>query len=132
MKRPDITVGRRNMLLNLGVGSGWIISSIFGLLESHSRIFHHLDVAVIAVMALVLIYIVVGKHEASDEMAVAHNNEAYAFGFLAASITVLILLMLDRYFVEGGIPFYFAGYFVLGIGNLAAGWKFYKLERDGE
>ena len=115
MKRPDITVGRRNMLLNLGVGSGWIISSIFGLLESHSRIFHHLDAAVIAVMALVLIYILIGKK-----------------GFLAASITVLILLMLDRYFVEGGIPFYFAGYFVLGIGNLAAGWKFYKLERDGE
>ena len=77
-------------------------------------------------------YILIGKHEASDEMAVAHNDEAYAFGFLAASITVLILLMLDRYFVEGGIPFYFAGYFVLGIGNLAAGWKFYKLERDGE
>ena len=103
MKRPDITVGRRNMLLNLGVGSGWIISSIFGLLESHS----HLDAAVIAVMALVLIYILIGKHEASDEMAVAHNDEAYAFGFLAASITVLILLMLDRYFVEGGIPFFF-------------------------
>ena len=132
MKRPDITVGRRNMLLNLGVGSGWIISAILRLLETHSRIFYHLDIAVIAAMALVLIYIVVGKHEANDEMAVAHNDEAYAFGFLAASITVLILLMLDRYFVEGGIPFYFAGYFVLGIGNLAAGWKFYKLERDGE
>ena len=132
MKRPEITIGRRNMLLNLGVGSGWIVSAIFGLLETHSRIFHPLDVAVFAVMALVLIYIVVGKHEASDEMAVAHNNEAYAFGFLAASFAVLILLVLDRYYLEGGVPFYFAGYFVLGIGNLAAGWKFYKLERDGE
>lgn len=30
MRRPDITVGRRNMLLNLGMGAGWVISASFG------------------------------------------------------------------------------------------------------
>ena len=132
MKRPEITVGQRNMLLNLGVGAGWIISAIFGLLEPYSRIFHNMYIVIGTVMALVLIYIVVGKHETSDEMAIAHNNEAYAIGFSASIITVLFLLILDSCFIEGGIPFCFAGYFIMGIGNLVTGWKFYKLERDGE
>ena len=44
MNRPEITIGRRNMLLNLGVGAGWIISAVLGVLESHSQVFHNLDV----------------------------------------------------------------------------------------
>lgn len=132
MNRPEITVGRRNMLLNLGIGAGWIISAIFGLLESYSQIFHNLDLAVIIVIALMLIYTIAGKHEESDEMAVAHNDEAYRCGLLAICFAITILLFLDRYLINEGIPFYFAGYFIMGVGNITAGWKFYTLERDGE
>ena len=132
MKRPEITIGRRNMLLNFGMGAGWILSASFGLLESYSDVFHNLDIAVITVMALVLIYTIAGKHEESDEMAVTHNDEAYRCGFLAICFAILLLLFLDKHFISGGIPFSFAGYFIMGVGNITAGWKFYQLERDGE
>lgn len=132
MKRPEITIGRRNMLLNFGIGAGWILSASFGLLESYSDVFHNLDIAVITVMALVLIYTIAGKHEESDEMAVAHNDEAYRCGFIVICFAILIMLFLDRHFINGGIPFHFAGYFLMGVGNITAGWKFYTLERDGE
>jgi hypothetical protein len=81
---------------------------------------------------MMLIYIVCGKVEASDEMAIAHRHEAYTVGFLASCFAILFLLPIDKHFIDGGTPFSFAGYFVMGIGNLAAGWKFYTLERDGE
>ena len=132
MKRPEITIGRRNMLLNLGVGAGWIISAVLGVLESHSQVFHNLDIFIITIMALVLLYTLAGKHEANDEMSVAHSNEAYRCGFLAICFAILLLLFLDKHFISGGIPFNFAGYFIMGVGNITAGWKFYQLERDGE
>ena len=132
MKRPYITIGQNNKLMNISLGAGWIITAILGQLESYSRILYYAHLGCIIVLALLLIYIVSGKFETSDEMAIAHRHEAYTVGFLASCFTILLLLPLDNHFIDGGVPFNFAGYFIMGVGNLAAGWKFYSLERDGE
>lgn len=132
MKRPFINVEQNNLLIYFGVGSGWIITSILGLLEQYSQTFYYLHLAGIFVMLILLIYIVVGKHETNDEMSIAHRNEAHTFGFTVVSFMILFIIPFDRYLIDGGVLFSFAGYFLLGIGFLSIGWKFRQLERNGD
>lgn len=76
------------------------------------------------------------RPEKSDEMSKAHLQAAYAEAYRIERSMILTLMMVGNlsHIMEWGIASKFDKIlpFLLGIGEFVIGFKFYKLEKEGE
>ena len=130
MKRPDISIERHNLIFYIGVGIGWIISALLGLINDSITV-KFLVVIINLILVSLLLYSLIAKRERDDELTLSYSERARSFGYLVFSCSCCIFFSFDLLY-EDIISLHFAAPFILGISHLAVGWKFHCLEKYGD
>lgn len=114
-------------------GIGWIVLGICDLYEGNTVA----DImSAIALLALVVcglfIFISVGHLEPSDEMSRHHLEKAQAAGYTVLGVCLMVAFSVSSIWKSVSVPFQVIAPILYGIGCLAVGLYFSRLETRGE
>lgn len=130
MKRPFINLDKHNLLYNIGVGTGWFVTGLLGLID-YIKPVNYFIAFVDVVLVAILLYTAIGKIEKNDEMTFSYFEKARSFGFHAATCACMILISINIIF-DGCVPFKVGAPVILGIAYMTTGWVFRQLERGND
>ena len=134
MEKHVISLGMQNKMMHIIFGMCYMTLGIVEIMEILCMQIPYSEVikSILLLTATVcVIACVFAKGEQHDEMSRAYLNEAGLFGFRCVVLAAYFFLMLDIFF-KGAVTLRAAVPTIAGIGFLALGIKFYRLEKDGD
>ena len=127
MRRPFLTVIQYSFMTDILAGIGFLTLGLLTLFMQHLI----LGIIVSLLVLVMLTVSLVSRKENADEMARAHQDEAYHLGFLMV-LVILTVFQFAEFAFDADIRMMTVVNFCFGAGYLTIGLKFQQLERAGD
>ena len=121
------------LVTQVGSGIGWMILGVCNLYDGKmiADVMSYIALLALAFCGL-FAFIAVGRLEPTDEMSRHHLEKAQATGYTVLGVCLMAAFLISSIWKSVSVPFQVIAPILYGIGCLAVGLYFSRLESRGE